>query len=387
MSVSLGVECFLSAIPDGMRGQRIGLVSNYTVVDEVLRPTIDRFLEHPDLSLTTLLGPEHGVMNSAREGEHVHFATDAHTGLPAYSLYGETRQPTPEMLADVDVLVVDLQDIGSRYYTNMNTMALTMEAADEAGKPVVVLDRPNPLGGLAVEGNILEPEFQSFVGGGTMPNRHGLTIGELALWFQAVQGIGHRLSVVPMRGWHRNMLWDETGLAFVSPSPNTTHLDMALLYPGTCLFEGTNVSLGRGTPHPFEVVGAPYLDGHRLADAFNQRDLPGVRARPTYFVPNYSQFQGELCQGIQLHVRDRRRIEPVRTGIELLIAIKRLAPDQFEIVSGQSGKPSFFQLLAGTENLEHWIHQDPNHAADLYVDRTTTAWQNFQVSAEAVRLY
>ncbi len=384
--VKLGIDCLRNDLPSVMKGRRVGLIANYTATDGALVPTIDRLQTDERFRLTALFGPEHGVLNSARPGEHVAFVTDAHSGLPAYSLYGQTRRPTADMLAEVDVLVIDLQDIGSRYYTNMNTLALSMEAADEAGLSVVVLDRPNPLGGLVAEGYILEPPWISFVGGGAMPNRHGLTMGELARWFHNVRGVGHQLTVVPMAGWRREMLWQDTGLSFVGPSPNTTQEDMVLLYPGTCLFEGTNLSLGRGTTHPFEVLGAPFVDGHRLADAVNRRDLPGLRARPTYFVPEIDPWQGEICGGIQLHVRDRRRLEPVRTAVELLALCSALYPDAFWIAPAD-GKPSAFQRLAGTDRLEQWIQDEGLRAAEHYVDPHTAAWQEFREQAQAARLY
>ncbi len=384
--ITLGIDRLHDDLPTVMKGRRVGLISNYTVVDGELVPTIDRLQADDRFRLAALFGPEHGVLNSARPGESVAFVTDAHSGLPAYSLYGQTRRPTAAMLEEIDVLVVDLQDIGSRYYTNMNTLALSMEAADEAGLPVVVLDRPNPLGGMVAEGYILEPSWTSFIGGGAMPNRHGLTMGELARWFHNVNGVGRQLTVAPMAGWRRDMLWRDTGLPFVGPSPNTTHEDMALLYAGTCLFEGTNLSLGRGTTHPFEVLGAPFLDGHRLAEAVNRRDLPGLRARPTYFVPEIDPWRGELCAGIQLHVRDPRRLEPVRAAVELLALCSTLYADTFAITPAH-GKPSAFQRLAGTDRLERWLRDEGLGAADRYVDPQTTTWKGFREQARAAYLY
>ncbi len=385
--VKLGVDCFLESIPASVNGARVGLISNYTVVDGGLRATIDRFLACSSFRLTTLFGPEHGVKNSAREGEQVEFAIDAHSGLAAYSLYGSTRKPTPEMLADVDMLVLDLQDIGSRYYTNMNTMALAMEAAQENDLPLFVLDRPNPIGGSVQEGNILEPECQSFVGGGPMPNRHGMTIGELARWFGRLRHQESGLTVVPMQGWERHMFWEETGLPFVSPSPNTTHIDMTLLYPGTCLFEGTNLSLGRGTTHPFEVIGAPFIDGHRLAEEFNLRGLSGVRARATYFVPQSSAWQGQSCAGVQLYVIDRQSFRPVEAALVLIMVLRDRYPSQFAVVPGHADRASFFQLLSGTKALESWLSDDPGAAIAHYLDQGSDAWGRFRRQFEDARLY
>lgn len=386
MRVKLGIEVALEHLPPVLDGARIGLVTNYTATDSRLVPTIDRFWRHPGLRLTTLFGPEHGVRGSAREGEAVGYAVDGHTGLPAYSLYGEQKAPSGTMLGDVDVIVVDLQDIGSRYYTNMNTMALTMRAADEHGKAVVVLDRPNPLGGTVMEGNILPSALRSFVGGGPLPNRHGLTIGELARFFRHRDGIGRDLTVIPLAGWQREMFWEATGLPFVGPSPNTTDIEMAFLYPGMCLFEGTNLSLGRGTVRPFATVGAPFVDGHRIADRFNARDLPGVRARPVYFVPHYSRYQGELCGGVALHVLDRAGFMSVRSAIELALIMAEAYPERFVIETAARG-PSFFQLLAGSRDLETWIRAGRADAADRYLDDGGPDWASYREEAEAARLY
>lgn len=387
MAIQLGVDQLLSTMPDIIRGRRVGLISNYTAVDGELCSTIDRFLSCSEFRLTTLFGPEHGVKNCAREGEPVAFEMDAHSRLPAYSLYGDTKKPTASMLDQVDVFVLDLQDIGSRYYTNMNTMALAMAAAAEHHKPFLVLDRPNPIGGIRQEGNILQSEFRSFVGGGPMPNRHGMTMGELARWFYRIEGLDLELHVMTMRGWKRSMDFEHTQLSFVSPSPNTTHVDMAMLYPGLCLFEGTNLSLGRGTTHPFEVVGAPFIDGHELARSFNQKKLAGVHARPTYFVPQSSPFQGELCGGVQLHITDRPRFQPVRSGIHLMAVLQERYPDDFTILPKVGGKPSFFQLLAGCGELEQWLKDGPETAGDRYLDQTTREWQMFRDQFEDVRLY
>jgi uncharacterized protein YbbC (DUF1343 family) len=353
--VQLGIEVLLTSRRDLLQGKRVGLVSNYTMTDRELRSVIDLLAADEGWRLTTLFGPEHGLRTCAKEGEHVASAIDPHTGLMAHSLYGETRKPSPAMLSEVDVLVIDLQDIGCRYYTNMSTMALCMEACAELGLPCLVLDRPNPLGGVEREGNILEPAFRSFVGMHPIPNRHGLTLGELALFINERLRPPCPLSVLPLAGWRREMLWADTSLPFVPPSPNTTGPEMCLLYPGTCLFEGTNLSVGRGTARPFEVIGAPYLDGHRLAAWFNEQGLPGVRARACYFVPTYSEHAGEMCQGVQLHVIDARRVRPVRTGLLLMQGIAELYPHAFDFRPAAPGAKPFIDLLAGTDRVRQWV--------------------------------
>lgn len=350
MAVRLGIDTLMEKRRDLLRGRRVGVVSNYAMVDSALRPVIDVLTKPSTWRVAKLFGPEHGVKNSAREGEHVVSGTDAHTGLPAYSLYGENRRPTVEMVSDLDVLVIDLWDIGCRYYTNMNTVANCMEVCAEAGISCVVLDRPNPLGGVMREGNILRDEYRSFVGGYALPVRHGLTMGELARLF-AREIPDSDLTVVPLQGWRRSMLHPDTGLPFIPPSPNTTGFSMVFLYPGTCLFEGTNVSVGRGTTHPFEVIGAPFVDGHQLASWFNERRLPGVLARPVYFAPHYSLYRGELCQGVQLHVSDPVGVQAMLPGLTLLQGIAELYPEQMEFLGEKEQRRPFFDLLAGTDGL------------------------------------
>ncbi len=244
------------------------------------------------------------------------------------SLYGARRAPAPAALRGLDALVVDLQDVGARYYTFVWTTALAMAACARAGVAVIVLDRPNPLGG-AVEGNVADPAFASFVGLYPLPARHGMTIGELAAYLAAEHGLRPRLTVVPMRGWRRVMAWEDTGLPWVAPSPNMPTPDTARVYPGGCLIEGTNLSEGRGTTRPFEWVGAPYLDAHRYAAALEARALPGVRFRPARFVPTFHKWAGRLCGGVQVHVTDRRTFRPFLTGLALVATARALAPGAF----------------------------------------------------------
>jgi uncharacterized protein YbbC (DUF1343 family) len=353
--LKLGLDVFLEQHTHLFKGKRIGLVTNLTGVNRNLVPTIDLFHEHPDLRLTALYGPEHGIRGDAKEGEEIASSTDPYTGLPVYSLYGETKKPTPEMLEPVDVVVFDLQDIGSRYYTYIYTMAYVMEACGELGKDFVVLDRPNPIGGNAMEGNLLEPELKSFVGLFPIPNRHGLTIGELALLYKHEFGIQCNVTVIQMEDWTRDMYFDQTGLFWVPPSPNSTGVDMSILYPGTCLVEGTNLSEGRGTTRPFEFIGAPYVDGYSLAKTYNQRNVPGVIARPISFVPTYQKHLGARCEGVQLHVVDRHILNSLKAGLVLLETVAELYPSDFAFREAPVNGNGFFELLAGTKDLREKI--------------------------------
>lgn len=353
--MKLGLDVFLEQYVEKFTGKRIGLVTNMTGVNSNLVPTIDIFHGHLYIKLTALFGPEHGIRGDAKEGETVASSIDPYTKLPVYSLYGETRKPNREMLDGVDVIVFDLQDIGTRYYTYIYTMAYVMEACAEFGKQFVVLDRPNPISGVGAEGNLVEEDVRSFVGLYPIPNRHGMTVGELALLFNHEFDIHCDLTVVPMSGWERKMFYDETGLHWVPPSPNTTGIDMSILYPGTCLVEGTNLSEGRGTTRPFEYIGAPYIEGYKLAKIFNEKKVPGVLARPVSFIPTYQKYKDEVCEGIQLHVVDRRNIHSLETGLLLLETIAHMYPDQFEFVQYNKQDRYFFDLLAGTKDLRTFI--------------------------------
>jgi uncharacterized protein YbbC (DUF1343 family) len=281
------------------------------------------------VKVRTLLAPEHGLWGAPQDHIWIDGTRDPVTGLPVWSLYGARREPTAAMLKGIDTVVVDLQDVGSRYYTFVWTMALAMRACAQNGVRIVVLDRPNPLGGTLVEGNVADPTFASFVGLYPLAIRHGMTIGELAGYLNEQHGIGCRLTVVPMRGWRRAMLWEDTGLPWVPPSPNMPTLDTARVYPGGCLIEGTNLSEGRGTTRPFEWIGAPYLDAHRYAAALEGLRLPGVRFRPARFLPTFHKWSGRLCEGVQIHVTDASRFKPFLTGLAEIAVARRLAPRGF----------------------------------------------------------
>jgi uncharacterized protein YbbC (DUF1343 family) len=328
-------------------GRRVGLITNHTAVDHRLRSAVDLLHESEAVDVVALFGPEHGVRGDAQAGVKLGAAVDRRTGLPVHSLYGETQRPTPAMLEGLDALVFDIQDVGVRYATYISTMAHAQEAASVAGLTSVVLDRPNPITGSRVEGNLLEPDFASFVGVHPVPIRHGLTTGELARLIAAERGWEEPL-VVPMRGWQRGQWFDETGLPWVQPSPNLPTLDSVTLYPGTCLIEGTNVSEGRGTTRPFEYVGAPWLDPVRLAAELEGRGLPGCAFRPTFFTPTFSKHAGQVCGGVQIHITNRDALRPVELGIHLLETIRRLDAEAFAWRESREGR-YFLDLLLGSE--------------------------------------
>ncbi|RMH65725.1 MAG: DUF1343 domain-containing protein [Calditrichaeota bacterium] len=314
-----GLENFLGREAVAFKGKKLGLITNPSAVDDRLVPAYVRIHEHPDLNLTALYGPEHGLFSAAGAGEKVGHATEPRFGLPVYSLYGATRQPTPEMLKDIDVLIFDIQDIGIRSYTYIYTMALAMQAAKRDGKTFVVLDRPNPLGGEQVEGNVAREEFFSFVGMYPIAYRHGMTAGELALMFNDAFGIHADLKVIKMSGWKRSMLWPETGRSWVPTSPHVPHWQTALFMPATGIIgELLSVNIGVGYTSPFELIGAPYINALSFADILNALHLPGVLFRPTQYKPYYSVFKGELCQGVQIHITNPRTFRPFETGLYLL---------------------------------------------------------------------
>jgi uncharacterized protein YbbC (DUF1343 family) len=335
-----GLEVLCSERLDLCKGKRVGLVCHPASVTADLQHAVDRLLS-AGVRLTRLFGPEHGVRGEAQDMIGVEGAHDRRTGLPVTSLYGdsiESLSPSPESLAGLDLLLIDLQDVGSRYYTYVWTMGLCLQAAARAGVAVAVLDRPNPLGGVEVEGGEVAPELESFVGLGSVPVRHGLTIGEMALLVKAglpwggstfARPIDCDLTVVKMHNWSRRDLFEDTGLPWVLPSPNMPTPDTAAVYPGMCLLEGTNASEGRGTTRPFEMIGAAYLDGHALAERLARCDLPGVRFRPLSFRPVFHKFAGQSCGGIQLHVVDRATFRPYRTGVAILRELWTVSGGQF----------------------------------------------------------
>jgi uncharacterized protein YbbC (DUF1343 family) len=358
MAVQFGIDV---AVADGFsafRGKRVGAIVNPTSVDFRFRHLADLLDAEPAVRLSALFGPEHGVRGEAQYMVPVDdVARDGATGVPVYSLYGSSfasLTPRPEWLSGLDVLIFDVQDVGSRYYTYIYTMALAMKAAAKAGVPFVVFDRPNPLGLTHIEGNLVQPGFASFVGLYPLPTRHAMTVGELAGYLNATQGFGAALTVVPCRGLSRTMRWRDVGRAFVPPSPNMPTVDTALVYPGMCLGEGTNVSEGRGTCRPFEQFGAPWLNGREVAASLNAQQLPGVVFRPCAFTPTFDKFRGVSCEGAFLHVTDEETFLPLRTGIAVFEACRKLGrghfawrPDAYEFVDDVPA----FDLLCGTDQV------------------------------------
>jgi uncharacterized protein YbbC (DUF1343 family) len=328
MKVQLGCEQLLAS--HSLDGTRVGLVCNPASVDGQLRHVADLFARHPKAQLAALFGPQHGFRSDVQDNmiETRHGKDDVRR-VPVYSLYSETREPTAAMLAGLDVLVIDLQDVGSRIYTFIYTMANCLIAARRHGLKAIVCDRPNPIGGADVEGPMLVRGYESFVGQYPIPMRHGMTIGELARLFNTEFGIGADLEIVEMQGWTRGMYFDLTGLPWVMPSPNMPTLDTAVVYPGTVLFEGTNVSEGRGTTRPFEITGAPWPIAERFAEQMNALELGGVFFRPAVFEPTFQKHAKTACAGCQMHVLDRRAFKPVETGVALIKAFRDADPSQF----------------------------------------------------------
>lgn len=353
--VKLGVETLLEGKAGLLQGARIGLICNQASVNHELRHAADLFYEHPGVDLRALLGPQHGIRGDVQdnmiETEHT---VDSETGLTIHSLYSETREPTEAMLDDVDVLVFDMQDVGCRIYTFAYTMANCMAAARKFGKRVIVCDRPNPINGVSVGGNVLEPEHRSFVGQFPIPTRHGMTLGELAQMFNQHFGLNCELEVVKMLGWDRNLWHDQTDAPWVMPSPNIPTLDSATVFPGTVHFEGTQLSEGRGTTRPFELIGAPYVNPEKYARTLNQLNLPGVFFRSCIFRPTFQKHAGISCGGVQIHVTDRDAFEPVTTGVAMVKIAYALYPTEFrwkeppyEYVYDRNP----FDVIAGTSSI------------------------------------
>lgn len=343
--VRVGLEVLAARRFAPLSGKRVGLITNHTGLDAAGRRAIDLLAGAPGVKLRAIFSPEHGL--SGLVDAKIASGRDAATNLPVYSLYGETRRPTPDMLKDLDTLVFDVQDAGVRFYTYMTTMGYAMEAAAKKGIEFVVLDRPDPITALRVEGPVLDPDLKSFTGYFPLPVRHGMTLGELARMFNAEHRIGARLTVVPMQGYRREMWFDETGVAWVNPSPNLRSLTQAIFYPGAALAEASNVSVGRGTESPFELLGAPWIEAEALAGHLRDRQLPGVEFEPVRFRPASSRFKGETCHGVRLVLKDRDRLDAVRLGIEILCALQRLHPGRFEIdkALGMVGSRAVLQAI------------------------------------------
>jgi uncharacterized protein YbbC (DUF1343 family) len=331
--VELPLDNLRELWPEKLRGARIGALLHPASVSGTLEHASHIFERHNDelFKLRAFFGPQHGFLGQTQDNM-VEWRSYTHPRLtiPVHSLYGQHREPTAEMLRGIDVLVVDLQDVGARYYTFIWTLYLCMRACEKIGTAVVVLDRPNPINGVTTEGPVLNLSYASFVGMHPLPVRHGRTIGELAAQFRDEAFPSCRLSVLPMKNWERAMWFDETGLAWVMPSPNMPTLDTATVYPGMCLLEGTNISEGRGTTRPFEFFGAPFINAEALCRQLNNLQLPGLFFREVYFQPTFHKFAGELCGGAQLHVTDRNTFQPFATAIEVVNGVRKMYPEQFQ---------------------------------------------------------
>lgn len=356
-AVRPGVEVFLDNVPPAIRGRKVGLITNHSGIDRQRRSTIDLLSTSADIELVALFSPEHGIRGVAET--HVESSVDEKTGLTIHSLYGAIRKPTAEMLQGVEALIYDIQDLGVRQYTYESTLALAMQAAAEHEIPIVVLDRPNPVTGTIIEGNILEPAFQSFVGIYPVLSRHGMTLGELARFYNAEQKIGADLIVVPVAGWRRDMWWDETQLPWVNPSPNIRRLEAAVHYPGTVFFEAINVSEGRGTDMPFEQIGAPWLKNEAVIAAMNELALPGIRFEPADLkvAEGGRKYPGETLKAVRFVITDRVTYRPLATSLLMIDVIRKLHPDNFQWRGANAREPTMLTIErhGGTKELKSAI--------------------------------
>jgi uncharacterized protein YbbC (DUF1343 family) len=360
-TVRTGIDLLTRNWPAVLKNARVGLLVHPASINRGFANTADLCLRSSRFRVTAFFGPQHGLWGQTQDNmvEWKGFR-DKKTGIPVHSLYGSRRKPSAEMLREVDVMVVDLQDVGARYYTFIWTMALVMEVCQEMSKPMVILDRPNPVNGLSVEGPVLRPEFASFVGLHSLPVRHGMTIGEIGLYLKSIHYPELSLYVIPMQGWKREMWFDDTGLPWVLPSPNMPSLETAEVYPGMCLLEGTNLSEGRGTTRPFEIFGAPFIDPGALTKRLHDYRLPGLIFRALHFLPTFQKHAGRVCGGAQLHVTDRGRFMPFRTAAAILKSVYELYPNKF-----RWNRPPYeyekrlipIDILAGTDRFRKEIEE------------------------------
>lgn len=387
--VRLGLERLLEEVPASIRRARVGLICNQASVDHGFRHAADLVHEHPGIDLRALFGPQHGIRGDVQDNmiETGH-SIDRKTGLPVHSLYSETREPTDAMLQDIDALIFDMQDVGCRIYTFVYTLANCMRAARRLGKKVIVCDRPNPINGASMAGNILEPEYASFVGQFPLPTRHGMTVGELAQMFNEHFKIGCELEIIPMIGWKRAFWHDDTDAPWVLPSPNMPTLDAATVFPGAVHFEGTQVSEGRGTTKPFELIGAPYIDPDDYADRLNGLGLAGVFFRSCVFQPTFQKHAGVSCGGVQIHVIDRDAFEPWLTGVAMAKFAHDMYPNEFrwkeppyEYVYDKNP----FDVISGTAKIREAFEQGTE--LDVIVEETKTPLEEFKKLREAYLLY
>ena len=369
-----------------LKNSKVGVVVNSASVNRHIEATLDLLLKH-GVHVKAIFGPQHGLYAETQANmiEWNGFI-DQRTGLPVYSLYGKERKPQPEMLKEIDTLVFDLPDVGARYYTFIWTMVLCMQACAEQGKRMLILDRPNPITGMKVEGPVLNPKFSSFVGMYPIAVRHGMTVGELALLFNDESGISCQLEVVKMEGWRRCMWFDDTRLPWAIPSPNMPTLDTATVYPGMCLLEGTNLSEGRGTTQPFETFGAPWLEPYLLKEMLEREKFPGVFFRPLSFIPTFNKWKDELCRGIQIHVTDREQFIPFETALAIVKYSQELHPDSFRWSAPPyeyEEKKLPFDIIAGTDRLRKMINKE--------LEEICKSWQKelteFKIMREKYLLY
>jgi len=372
-SVRTGLDLFEKKWPLKLKDARVGLLVHPASVNRKLEHAVSLFLKSRKIRLKALFGPQHGIFGETQDNmvEWEGFR-DSRTGLPVFSLYNKTRKPEPAMLKDIDAIVIDLQDIGSRYYTFIWTMELCMQACLEMNKSVVILDRPNPIGGHIIEGPLLDLHYASFVGQRPLPVRHGMTIGEIGSYLRNEFYSSLDFHIIPMRGWKRKMWFDETGLPWVMPSPNMPTLDTATVYPGMCLLEGTNFSEGRGTTRPFEIFGAPFIEPGTLVKKLEEIELPGVVFRPMYFQPTFQKHAGRLCGGAQIHVIGRSKFRPFKTGVAVIKTVHDLYPEHFAWKRPPyeyETKKMPIDILAGTERLRKDIERGEK------LDRMEERWE------------
>lgn len=372
----------LDEIKKALGDKKVGLITSPSGINKDFKYTIDVFNEN--FNLVALFSPEHGIRGNLQAGEEVGTYTDERTGIKVYSLYGENKKPSKEMLEGIDVLVFDIGDVGSRFYTYIYSMGYCLEACKENNKKLLVLDRINILGGEKVEGNILEDEFKTFVGMYPIPIRYGLTIGELAHYFNNEFNIGCDLEVIKIKGWERWMLYEDTDLPWISPSPNMPSLSTSLLYNGTCLLEGTNISEGRGTTKPFEIVGAPWIDGYKLAEIMEEKNIKGVRFRPIYYTPTFSKHEGKMCGGVQIHITDTREVNGVEVGLHLLEAIIKMDKGDLQFIESE-GYGIFLDSISGTKILRENLGKELS-AKDI-LEKWNTETQGFREKASKYYLY
>ena len=371
--IRAGLDTVENKWPKNLKGARAGLLVHPASVDCKFEHAVDLFRKSGKFQLKALFGPQHGIRGETQDNmiEWEGFV-DRKTGLPVYSLYGHARKPEPAMLKDIDAMVIDMQDIGSRYYTFIWTMDLCMEACQEMNKSVVILDRPNPIGGHITEGPVLDSAFTSFVGQRPLPIRHGMTLGEIGTYFKNEFYPSLDLHIIPVQGWNRKIWFDDTDLPWVPPSPNMPTLDTATVYPGMCLLEGTNLSEGRGTTRPFETFGAPFIDPEASATRLKEFKLPGVIFRPMFFQPTFQKHAGKLCGGAQIHIVNREKFKPFKTGVAVLKAMHDLYPEDF-----RWKQPPYeyetekmpIDILAGTDRLRLDIERGEK------LDRMEEWWQ------------